>query len=300
MPKITQHPEALESIELHDEHGDARVMLAPERGGMLTRFTLAGVPVIYLDEATLHDRAQSVRGGIPILFPISGKLPNGQYTLGTGSSAATYAMKQHGFARNLPWRVCELSTSAAKSSSQPAEASITLALSSSELTRAQYPFDFELRFTYRLAAGTLTLEQTFENRGGEPMPVQPGLHPYFFVPDASKTSARIEVDATHAYDNTLGRDVVLDGPIALSGREVDLHLHDQRARTTLLRRPGLADVRIGFGSDQKVLVIWTLPGRDFVCIEPWSSRFGALADGSAPWVPPGGQLTTVLTISTEP
>jgi galactose mutarotase-like enzyme len=296
MPKITQHVGALESLELYDEQADARVLIAPERGGMLTRFSLGAVPVLYLDEATLHDRAQSVRGGIPILFPIAGKLPTGQYSLGEGAAAQTYAMKQHGFARNLPWQVSELVTSAANAT-QPGFASVTLSLTSSEQTRAQYPFDFALRFTYQLSAGVLTLTQRFENCGAVPMPIQPGLHPYFYLPDADKAEARVETDASCAYDNTSGQELTLRGPIELAGREIDLHLHDQRSRTSVLRRPGLPDVRIGFGDDQKVLVIWTLPGRDFVCVEPWSDRFGALAEGRAQLVAPGAHVTTVLTLA---
>jgi galactose mutarotase-like enzyme len=288
MAKVTHVDAPLETLKLEDEATGAYVVLAPARGGMVTRMAVGAVPVLFLDESTLVDPSKSVRGGIPILFPIAGKLPGDRYEI----DGRSFTMKQHGFARNLPWTVVDESTSHG--------ASVTLGLESDETTRAQYPFDFALRFTYRLRGNTLTVEQRFENRGSAPMPIQPGLHPYFFLRDATKSAARIDSDATHGFDNVAGQEVTVTQPIALAGREVDLHLFDHGPRETVLHRPGLSDIRIAFGDDQKALVVWTLPGRDFVCIEPWRAKFGALADGSAPRVDPGGVATTTLSIALLP
>jgi galactose mutarotase-like enzyme len=285
MPKILHTTASLETHQLEDEASGARAFIAPARGGMVTRFQVHGVPVLYLDSKTLDDPSQSVRGGIPILFPISGKLPNNQYELG----GHTYTMKQHGFARNLPWRVLEESTDDG--------ASVTLGLEPAELTRAQYPFEFALRFTYRLRNGVLRVEQSFENRSKEPMPIQPGLHPYFYVPEADKAGARVATRATRAFDNTLGREVDVQKPIAFAGREVDLHLLDHGSQEAILERPGLPSIRIGFGAEQDVLVLWTLPGRDFICVEPWRARGGVLAQGTAPLLPAGESFSTTLELS---
>jgi galactose mutarotase-like enzyme len=285
MPKVTTVQAAFETLRLEDEASGSTVVVAPARGGMVTRFSVGDVPVLFLDETTLLDTTKSVRGGVPILFPIAGKLPGDHYEVG----GRTYAMKQHGFARNLPWTVLDESTRDG--------ASVTLGLEATDATRAQYPFAFALRFTYRLRGATLTLEQRFENHGDAPMPVQPGLHPYFYVPDATKAGARVDTDATRAYDNVTGREVAVTSPIALAGHEVDLHLLDHGPRGTLLHRPGLPSVRIGFGDDQRALVVWTVPGRDFVCVEPWRAKFGALADGTAPRIAPGEFASTTLTLS---
>src|SRR5438067_534494 len=51
----------LETITLAD--GDARVSLAPSRGGMATRFDVGDRPVFFLDEASLVDETKNVRGG---------------------------------------------------------------------------------------------------------------------------------------------------------------------------------------------------------------------------------------------
>ena len=129
------------------------------------------------------------------------------------------------------------------------------------------------------------------------MPIQPGLHPYFFVPDAAKVDVRIDTDATRARDNLTGKEIPLTLPIALAGREVDFYLLDHHPRSTVLHRPGLPGVRVAFGDDQELLVLWTLPGRDFVCIEPWRAKLGVLADGTAPKVPPRGAFVTRFSIS---
>jgi galactose mutarotase-like enzyme len=285
MAVVTKTSGALESLRLEDPAAGSFVTLAPARGGMVTRFEVGGVPVLFLDEATLPDATKSVRGGIPILFPIAGKLPSDRYEV----AGRPLSMKRHGFARNLPWTVLGDSTEAG--------ASVTLGLEASEATRAQYPFEFALRFTYRLHGDVLTVEQRFENHGDSPMPLHPGLHPYFFVPDAAKSGVRIDTNATRAFDNRAGHEIAVKQPIDLAGREVDLFLLDHGPRETILHRPGLPGVRIGFGDEQKVLVVWTLPGRDFVCVEPWRTGPGALAAGRAPEIAPGGSETTTLTLS---
>jgi galactose mutarotase-like enzyme len=285
MPKVTHTTDALETLRLEDETTGAVVHVAPARGGMVTRFSVGDDAVLFLDESTLRDPSKSVRGGIPVLFPIAGKLPGGRYEV----EGRTYAMKQHGFARDLPWTVVEESSGE--------QASVTLALDATDATRAVYPFEFALRFTYRLRGGVLAVEQSFENRGDAPMPIQPGLHPYFFVPDATKGDARVDTDATRAYDNRTGHEVPAPRPIALAGQEVDMFLLDHRPRETVLHRPGRPAVRVAFGDDQGVLVVWTLPGRDFVCVEPWRTMAGALANGTAPRVAPGAAEKTALHVS---
>ncbi len=285
MPKVKKTPGALESLRLEDEATAAVVTLAPSRGGMVSGFSVGGVPVLFLDETTLADPSKSVRGGIPVLFPIAGRLPGDRYEVG----GRALSMKQHGFARDLPWTVLGESTEDG--------ASVTLGLEASDATRAQYPFEFALRFTYRLRGDVLSVEQQFENRGDAPMPLGPGLHPYFFVPDGAKSGVRIDTDATRAYDNRTSREVAVKQPIELAGREVDLFLLDHHPRQTILHRPGMPGVRIGFGDDQTLLVVWTLPGRDFVCVEPWRTRASALADSVAPQIAPGASASTTLTLS---
>ena len=283
--EIEHTKDPLESIVLHDRQAKARVVLAPSRGGMVTRFDVDGEPVLFLDEATLRDTTKNVRGGIPVLFPIAGKLAGDTLTLG----AASFPMKQHGFARNLPWKV--------EAENAGDDACVTLVLRDDDKTRAQFPFSFALTFTYRLREGALRIEQRFENTGEQPMPIQPGVHPYFALPDERKREARMFTDATRAWDNKAGQPVTIRGGIDLVGDEIDLHLLDHRPREARLQRPGMRNVTLRFGDDQKVLVVWTVRGRDFVCVEPWSRAANALNEDKGIVVAPHGAHTTLLLVT---
>ena len=79
----------------------AKVSIVPARGAIATSFRVGERELLYLDETTLRDPTKSVRGGIPILFPSPGKLEGDRFARG----AFHGAMKQHGFARDLPWQV---------------------------------------------------------------------------------------------------------------------------------------------------------------------------------------------------
>src|SRR4051812_11386022 len=93
----------LETVTLVDQA--ARVVVAPSRGGMVTRFEVNGEPVLFLDAASLTDLAKNVRGGNPVLFPSPGPLAGERFTR-DGKSGS---MKQHGFARQEAWTVVEQS-----------------------------------------------------------------------------------------------------------------------------------------------------------------------------------------------
>ena len=183
----------LETIVLRAGNAEAHVL--PERGALVARLRVAGQELLYLDEATVADRTKNVRGGIPVLFPIAGKLPNNRYSLG----GATYELPQHGFARNRAWRV-----------SESGSAHVECALSSNAETLAVWPFDFSASVRVALEEqGSLTISLSVKNDSGARMPFHAGFHPYFFVPDALKHEASVETDATRGYDNRGG----VSGPI---------------------------------------------------------------------------------------
>ncbi len=275
----------LESLVLRDHQTNARVVLAPTRGGLVTRFSIGGEELLYLDEATLRDPSKNVRGGIPLLFPIAGKLAPEARLAGD----VTHAMKQHGFARNRAFSV------ASRQASE--DARVTLALESDEATLAQYPFAFRFLATFSLKDGALGVRFEFVNTGNRPMPIQPGVHPYFVVPDEKKRDARVPTDAKSAFDNVTGRDVELARPIDLTAAEVDLHLHGHTGDEVRLVRPWTRDVVIRYSADHHMVVVWTQRGKDFVCVEPWLDRGGALASGGGVVVAPGASHVSTLEVS---
>jgi galactose mutarotase-like enzyme len=264
----------MESIVLTDGAASAEVL--PARGALVARFDVGETRVLYLDPATVADPTKNVRGGIPFLFPTAGRLQGDRYQ--------GREMKQHGFARNLPFTV-----------ERRDPRSLTLALRSSEETLARFPFAFRVELTFSLTGAELRIAQRYQNRGSEPMPLHVGFHPYFFVPDADKARARIATDATRAFDNVEKRDVSFAGP-DFSRPEVDLHLIDHHGSHSALRLPG-ATIEIAASAELSHWVIWALAAKDFICLEPWSAPANALNSGERLlWVEPGAERALWLAI----
>jgi hypothetical protein len=61
--------------------------------------------VLFMDDETLRDPTKNVRGGVPVLFPTPGKLVDDKWSYAGHSGS----MKQHGFARSLPWELAATS-----------------------------------------------------------------------------------------------------------------------------------------------------------------------------------------------
>lgn len=222
----------------------------------MTRWMVGGDELFYLDEETFLDESKNVRGGNPVLFPSPGKLDGDRYARGT--------LKQHGFARTLPWQVVERGAS-----------SLRVALASSDGTRANYPWEFAAELRFLLSPSTLRIEQRVTaGNNDSPMPFGFGFHPYFLVPNDEKRAARIETSATRAFDNVQKKNIDLHG-IDLANGEVDLHLLDHDCSESALSWFG-REVRIRASSDYRRWVIWTVPEKDFVCVEPWTCPGNAL------------------------
>lgn len=285
---VVETKDLVETHRLIDHQADAEVIVAPARGGMVTRFRVSDDDILFLDQATLRDHSQNVRGGIPVLFPIAGRLTNDQFVV----DGQPITMAQHGFARKIPWRITATEATDA--------AAITLVLEHSESTLQVWPFRFKLTFRYELRDGALTIQQRYENLGARPMPIQPGLHPYFRVDEWRKREVHVVTAANHAFDNRTGVAVSPVGPIDFGAGEVDLQLLDHAQPAVTLVRPTGGAIDLRYDDPATVIVVWTLPARGFVCVEPWLRRADALNRGDALVVPVGGSHETFLTILRRP
>ena len=76
------------------------IKFCPDRGGIITNWVSDGNEILYFDEKRFMDKTKSIRGGIPILFPICGNLNTSCSVFGKEYMQLT----QHGFARNLQWQ----------------------------------------------------------------------------------------------------------------------------------------------------------------------------------------------------
>jgi galactose mutarotase-like enzyme len=265
----------MERIELAD--GVARAEVVPERGAIVSHFDVGGAPILYLDRATLEDSTKNVRGGVPFLFPTAGRLDGDQYQ--------GREMKQHGFARNLPFAV-----------ERRDARSVTLSLAATDETRARFPFEFRIELTISVSGRELRIAQRYQNVGRERMPLHVGFHPYFFVPDAEKPRVVVEPQVSRAFDNVHKREVPFAG-VDFTQPEVDLRLLDHGRSSSSLRRPGAPTVEIEGSAEFGHWVVWALAGKDFICVEPWTAPSNALNSGEQLlWVAPADERSLTLAI----
>jgi galactose mutarotase-like enzyme len=239
-----------------------QLRVVPERGGLVTGWVSAGRERLYLDQQRFTDPAKSVRGGIPVLFPICGSLPGDRLDVAQGS----FPMNQHGFARDLPWRLRALDDGQG----------IELTLGHSDATLAHYPFPFELSVAYRLEPAAVAVSVCVEHlaNGSGAMPFSFGLHPYLAV--SRLESAALQGLSATDFDQLqrLGNGVdLLAQPTGI------VRLWDAAADEAI-------DLELQAPLDQ--VVVWTDPPRPTVCVEPWTAPPGAVPAGErCLWLQPG-------------
>ena len=238
-------------------NGD-QLRVVPERGGLVTGWLCGGHERLYFDSDRFADPAKSVRGGIPVLFPICGNLPEGSYTL-----------PQHGFARDLPWQLEELSDGAG----------IRLALESNPQTLAVFPFVFRLSLEYRLQSSALEILATIEHGSDSSgvMPFSLGLHPYFGV--SSLQTASLHGLPERCLDHHQMAPASTTEQLAQLPEGVDL-LVDPTGDSVRLFDAGSGQViSLELNAPLDLAVVWTEPPRSMVCLEPWTAPRGSLVTG---------------------
>lgn len=272
--------------ELIDTETNSWVKVAPERGGIIYSYGVQGEELLYLNEETFYNKNKNVRGGIPILFPVSGQLTNGTYEW----EGKTYTMSNHGFARNASWEVIEQEVDK--------RASLTIKLVSNEQTKLSYPFDFTVIFTYLLEGGKLTIKQEYINLGNSPMPIYAGFHPYF---KTSKKNLAYETDATRYYDYNDDQVKQFTKTIDLTNlKEAVVFLDSNNPSISFGDPAEKKRIKLSYGELFKYIVLWTESGNEFVCVEPWMAKTDELnRKEELVMINGNGSLDTVFSIEVK-
>lgn len=250
----------------HWEFSDAAsgdlLRVVPERGGLISGWRCGDREVMYLDLERFLDPAQSVRGGFPVLFPITGGLPDNQLPLPQG----TYTLGQHGFARQLPWRMEPLADGRG----------VRLELSDTPETLQAYPFQFLLSMDVRLAPGALEISTTVSNRSGAAMPFSFGLHPYFNL--SSLEGVRFEGLPADCLNHLTMAPAATAQQMQCLASGIDLLVRPM-GPVRLVDEAAGATLELQLSHPFDLVVLWTEPPRPMVCIEPWSGPRQALLSG---------------------
>jgi len=264
--------------EFSDPLSGDLLRIVPERGGLISGWRCAGEEVVYLDLERFLDPAQSVRGGFPVLFPITGGLPDNRLILPQGE----FQLGQHGFARQQPWRLEALADGRG----------VQLQLTDNEETLKSYPFSFLLTMAVRLAPGELEISTIVENRSNVTMPFSFGLHPYFNL--SSLEGVRLEGLPDQCLNHLTMAEAATADQMERLATGIDLlvqptgpvRLVDEAAGTTL-------ELQLTHPLD--LVVLWTEPPRPMVCMEPWSAPRQALLSGDRRLELSPGESTTLHT-----
>jgi galactose mutarotase-like enzyme len=201
----------------------------------------------------------------PVLFPIVGTLKNNSYQC----NGRQYHLSRHGFARDMVFELID-----------KRENSATFAIQSSDDTRKQYPFNFELQINYTLEDNSLSIYYKVVNKSGSQMPFSIGAHPAFSLAgNFEDYNLQFEKDELLEY-NLLENDLitnetnVLDATNKLVPLNYELFKNDalifkslQSKYVTILKNQTPL-LRVNYANFPH-LGIWTKINAPFLCIEPW-------------------------------
>lgn len=201
----------------------------------------------------------------PNLFPIVGRLKNDQYHY----ESDTYAMSQHGFARNRTFELIEKS-----------EDKALFRLEADDISKKEYPFDFVFDIEYYLIDSSIQVNYRVKNRGEVELPYSVGGHPGFAI-HGNLSDYFLDFGQSFSTQQWL-----LEGPY-YSGESVDLNI-DKKIRleyslfekdAIVFRDPSFNRVILHHQDRGGVVAVsyqkldaigfWTKNAAPFFCIEPW-------------------------------
>ena len=282
------------AITIEDKTCDSTATVLPELGFNLFQFstTVGGqlVDVIEADDDFALGNTRPSRCGIPILFPFPNRIDQGKFTWNGKQyqipmdNSGEHAI--HGFCLDRPWRVIDQSENSVTGEFQ---------LSKDAADRLElWPADFIIQCTYLLSGSTLKSRFTFTNPDTKPLPWGFGTHAYFKLPLTQASSAQNIVLYCPAHKQWILEDFIPTGKIVPVPESADLRKGGYYSTMKLddvltdVRPQGdsldctLVDEAAGIEMVQacdprfRELVVYTPPGREAVCMEPYTCPTDAI------------------------
>ena len=211
----------------------------------------------------------------PVLFPLVGNY----YQKKSVYNGKTYEMGQHGFARDMDFKIA-----------RQTDDELVFLLKNNEETLSKYPFLFLLVIKYRISGNNVNVEWKVENPNETTMYFSIGGHPAFncdldtytlrFEKEGkvnSEITANIIADdgsgclsqdkETHKLNNG-----ILKMSVELFSKDALIIEDRQSDKVTLIDDNGNDVLAVKF--DAPLFGVWSPVGKHapFVCIEPWYGR----------------------------
>lgn len=205
-------------------------------------------------------------GSSPVLFPICSGLKDDEFIY----EGKTYKLQKHGFARRATFDVETVDGNTA-----------TFLLSSKNCPQDNYPFQYEFRIIYTLVGKKVNVEYNIRNLTDGDMYFSVGAHEAYHCPEGIENYEIIfdkkeNLDAYQLDGTLLSFDTKSYG-INTDTLQLDNSLFENdclifknlNSRGVILRNK-TTDQKIKVKFEEfPFLLIWTVPGAPFVCIEPW-------------------------------
>jgi glucose-6-phosphate 1-epimerase len=148
---LMKNAEGLEYVKLVHPDTDATSEIYLY-GGVVTSYVNDGVKYIAVRPDAKMDGSKPISGGLSHCWP----------QFGPGE------IQQHGFARNVNWKVKEMS-----------DTSVTLEMAPSDYSKGMWDKDFLCTFSVELKSDQLATKMLVENKGKDAFDFQAALHSYF-------------------------------------------------------------------------------------------------------------------------
>ncbi len=210
----------------------------------------------------------------PVLFPFVGGLHNSEYRC----NGKSYPMGQHGFARDMEFRL-----------KSQVSSEIWFELTADEETQRKYPFAFCLEIGYELKDRAVIVKWRVKNTAEEKMYFSIGGHPAFLCPidEGTKQSeysirfdAKNEVVSSCLEGGLLTenkktyalKEGILPVTETLFDSDALIIEKDQAHKVSLVKPDGRDYLAVSF--DAPLFGVWSPPKKNapFICIEPWYGR----------------------------
>lgn len=224
-----------------------------------------GSEYLWQPQNTIYWQRQS-----PLLFPIVGKLKDGQYI----ANGVKYPMNQHGFVRDMEFDWI------GKTDNQ-----VIFWLKDNTESQKQYPYRFELRVIYTLIENKVSIRYLVTNNDPTTMYFSIGGHPAFKCP-LKEGDAFIDYFLEFEETETIDR-VFLEGgligervePLLNNTNKLPLNVDLFREDAVIMKNLKSKSVRLKTDKHKKsvtlsyegfpYLAAWTQVNAPFICIEPW-------------------------------
>jgi len=274
----------LEVYTIKSSDGKTQMSFVPAKGAAGNSFVVqhAGKEreLLFIHDHFWDLNSPHLPGGWPFLFPICARIERDRVAGNYLYDGHLYNMPIHGIAAYFAWQV----TDASKPDS------ITLQLTDTPKSRAQYPFSFKIELTYIITANQLICKQKYTNTGDKPLPYYAGFHPYFLTPQPGQGKEKVILDyqpVRHFQYNVrmtdlIGEQPLFKTPIAVTSPEIheQLVLLGENKLLTLIYPDGLKMKMQVLGTSDKDLFsyaqVYSPDDQPFVCVEPWMSFPNAL------------------------